>query len=555
MKNNTDTTPISLQSIPERWDMIVVGGGITGAGIFREAVRLNLRVLLLEQRDFAWGTSSRSSKLVHGGLRYLKEGHFRLTRDAVKERERLLQDAPGLVKPVGFLVPVYKGRGPGRWALEAGLSVYDLIAKKRQHRFFNASQLLELVPYIDQKDLIGGFQFFDAQVDDARLVLRLINEALRYGGHALNYTKALEIFRDSQGKVAGLRAEDAETHFQKTLSAATVVNATGTWAESLHPSLLPDRHLRPLRGSHMIFPLRVLPIAQAISFIHPNDQRAVFAVPWEGVVLVGTTDLDHDQDPEQEPAITAEEIHYLMSGLKALFPSLDISLKDCVSVYAGVRPVISKGAAAASEESREYAVWKDNGLVTATGGKLTTFRLIAFDALKAARQFLPSMARPDPNAPVFSPMPEMPNPSYGLSPQTWAGLSGRYGAAAHMLAQSASPKNLSTIPGTSTLWAELPFAAKYEQIRHLDDLLLRRVRVGLLTPHGGKTYLRRIRKLCQPVLQWSRRRWRQEIRLYFHCCRRFYALPPEMTRNDIAHRTLRNFGWRLKCFFAGKSCC
>jgi len=502
---------MNLETLPEEWDLIVVGGGITGAGILREAARMNLRVLLLEQKDFAWGTSSRSSKLVHGGLRYLKEGRFLLTRDAVKERERLLKDAPGLVKQLEFLVPVYKDRGPGRWVLEAGLSIYDLIAHKRQHQFYPPAEFIKLLPHIDQKELAGGFSFFDAQVDDARLVLRLINEAVQFGGRALNYTTVTKIIRNSKGEVIGIEAEDNETRKVQTLVTGAVINATGVWAEMLHPSPDPKLHLRPLRGSHLIFPYRVLPIDYAVSFIHPVDSRAVFAIPWEGIVLVGTTDLDHRDDLSFEPAISKEEVLYLLEGLRALFPAFDISPKNIIATFAGVRPILSEGKLAPSEESREHVVWKDKGLVTITGGKLTTFRKLALDALNAAKPFFPPVKFPDPNDPVVLPASRTQEKPDNLA------------------ARTAAPKDLTVIPGTHTLWAELPFAAKHEQVRHLSDLLLRRVRIGLLTPRGGKVYFKRIQELCKPVLPWSRKQWKQEIKMYVDQWKYAYSLPEKIS--------------------------
>jgi glycerol-3-phosphate dehydrogenase len=520
---------MNLETLPEEWDLIVVGGGITGAGILREAARMNLRVLLLEQKDFAWGTSSRSSKLVHGGLRYLKEGRFLLTRDAVKERERLLKDAPGLVKQLEFLVPVYKDRGPGRWVLEAGLSIYDLIAHKRQHQFYPPAEFIKLLPHIDQKELAGGFSFFDAQVDDARLVLRLINEAVQFGGRALNYTTVTKIIRNSKGEVIGIEAEDNETRKVQTLVTRAVINATGVWAEMLHPSPEPKLHLRPLRGSHLIFPYHVLPIDYAVSFIHPVDSRAVFAIPWEGIILVGTTDLDHRDDLSFEPAISKEEVLYLLEGLRALFPAFDISPKNIIATFAGVRPILSEGKLAPSEESREHVVWKDKGLVTITGGKLTTFRKLALDALNAAKPFFPPVKFPDPNDPVFLPISRTLEKPDNLSSDIWQNLVGRYGQSAEELVRTAAPEDLTVIPGTHTLWAELPFAAKHEQVRHLSDLLLRRVRIGLLTPRGGKVYFKRIQELCKPVLPWSRKQWKQEIKMYFDQLKHAYTLPAKFT--------------------------
>src|SRR5210317_835524 len=516
---------MSLQNLPKIWDLIIIGGGITGAGIFREASRMGLRVLLVEQKDFAWGTSSRSSKLVHGGLRYLKEGHFRMTKIAVAERERLLKEAPGLVESLGFLLPIYEDQSPGRRTMQVGLSLYDIMARERQHHYYDAEEFIKMVPHINPNGLKGGFHFLDAQVDDSRLVLRLINEALASGAFALNYTAVRHIDRNDEGQVVGVELEDVETHEIKNLFSPAVINATGSWAEKLHPSPEPQRHLRPLRGSHLVFTAGAIPLNEGFSFIHPLDNRAVFVIPWEGAVLVGTTDLDHPQDLSLEPNITQAEVTYLMKGIQAIFPSLDISPADCMCAFAGIRPVLSEGKLKPSEESREHVVWVDRGLVTVTGGKLTTFRRLALDALKAAKSFLPPDKMVDREAPVFNTVQQTPAQEYGLSPEAWRRLYGRYGSAADIIVKTARAADLTVIAGTHTLWAELPYVAQNEQIRHLGDLLLRRVRIGLLTPLGGKAYLRRIQKLCKKALPWDRRRWKEEIDLYLAQWNHAHALP------------------------------
>ena len=204
--------PVKLSSINKEWDIIIIGGGITGAGIFRQAVQEGLKVLLVEKDDYASKTSSSSSKLVHGGLRYLKEGKIFLTKASVLERERLMKEAPGLVTNLGFLMPVYKDRGTSKWLLRMGLSLYDVIAMKKRHQYFNKIEFIQQVPNIDQNGLLGGFLFFDAQVDDVRLVLRLIWESINDGGTALNYTEALQIVRDSSGNVQGINLKDVEKH-------------------------------------------------------------------------------------------------------------------------------------------------------------------------------------------------------------------------------------------------------------------------------------------------------------------------------------------------------
>ena len=537
---------MSLKKLPTSWDLIIIGGGITGAGILREATRIGLKVLLVEKRDFAWGTSSRSSKLVHGGLRYLQEWKFLLTKIGVAEREQLLKEAPGLIESLGFYLPIYEDLSPSKRTLKAGLSLYDIMARERQHRFYKAFELSEKLPLLNREGLIGGFYYGDAQTDDSRLVLRLINESIASGAHALNYTTATEVLRDARGQVTGLAVADTETHKTKTFSTQAVINATGCWAEMLHPSPDPSRHLRPLRGSHLVFPRDILPIFQGIGFNHPRDKRWVFIIPWEGAVLVGTTDLDHKEDLSNEPTVTEAEVSYLMEGVRTLFPAVDISLENCIAVFAGVRAVLSEGNSPPSRESREHVVWVDRGLITVTGGKLTTFRRLAWDALKAAKPFLSQIRLPHKKEFIFSEITDKPVKSHGLSDDVWRRLNGRYGEGAKTLVQTAAAEDLTIIPGTQTLWAELPYVAQNEQIRHLDDLLLRRVRIGLLTPYGGKAFLNRIRKLCRDVLPWDRRRWRTEIAGYLDLWSRAHALPVHLAdisaeTKTISLKALRSF--------------
>ncbi|MDQ1335751.1 MAG: glycerol-3-phosphate dehydrogenase [Thermodesulfobacteriota bacterium] len=518
---------MGLEDLPEDWDLIVIGGGITGAGVLLEAGRMGLRVLLLERNDFAWGTSSRSTKLIHGGFRYLKEGKVGLTWISVEERERLLREAPGLVERLGFLLPVYQDRGLGKWTLGTGFALYDLIARKWDHRFYDPEAFCTLSPHISRDRLVGGFRFFDAQVDDARLVLRLIAEARAFGSQvqALNYVTVHQITRDASGKVSGIPATDTETSVERVFKTRAIINATGAWAEAIHPS--PDRNcrLRPLRGSHLVFPLWVLPTCHALSFFHPADGRPIAAIPWEGSLLVGTTDIDHEGDLVSEPGITPAEVSYLMEGLHDAFPYLSISLKDCLSSFAGIRPVLRHGESDPSRESREHVVWVHKGLVTVTGGKLTTFRRLALVTLKAARPFLPSgMTRPW-KGPLFRPIVPDGAKEKGLQAPYWRRLCGRHGSAAEEVIRRAAPEDLEPIPGTNTLWAELPFAAEHEQIRHLSDLLLRRVRIGLLAPTGGARYLDRIERLCDPVLPWDEARWKMERDAYLDLWKRSYGVP------------------------------
>lgn len=511
------------QQLQERkWDIIIVGGGITGAGILREAARRNLAALLVEQRDFAWGTSSRSSKLVHGGLRYLATGQLGLTLMSVREREQLLEDGPGLIDPLGFLVATHKGDTPGRLTYGAGLAVYDLMALQWSHRYYSASDFQMLAPHINTENLQGGFRYGDAQTDDARLVLRVIQEAVADGGMAVNYTRAEGLVRDKMG-VCGVILRDLQTNQTAEIHARVVINATGAWADHLRKEVGAEAKMRPLRGSHLIFPAWKLPVAQAITFLHPIDRRPVFIFPWEGVTLVGTTDIDHTAPLDDDPAISPEEVAYLMAAVVHQFPSRQVSLDDVIATYAGVRPVVGTGKDDPSKESRDYVIWQENGLLTVTGGKLTTFRTIALNALSAAADALPNMPELPDDTPVLDTVEDT-LPAW-LDVSKRRRLVGRYGAQAAALVEAAQEDELQTIPGTTTLWAELRWAARMENVVHLEDLMLRRTRLGLLLPGGGESILPRIREICQPELGWDDSHWQAEQAAYLDLWRACYSLP------------------------------
>jgi glycerol-3-phosphate dehydrogenase len=510
----------------QTWDIIIVGGGITGAGILRQATALGLKTLLVEQRDFAWGTSSRSSKMVHGGLRYLKEGNLALVAESVTEREQLLKEGPGLIDPLGFLMPIYKGDRPGRRTYSAGLSVYDLLAKRRGHghRYYKTEQFQFLAPHLKTAGLEGGFQFSDAQTDDARLVLRLIYEAVEAGGTVLNYVQAETLLRENE-QVVGVRLREVASVATSVIEARAkvVINATGAWADELRLQVGETKRLRPLRGSHLVFASWHLPVAQVISFLHPHDRRPVFVYPWEGVTIVGTTDLDHSETLTQEAAISPAEVAYLMAAVESLFPALELDLTDILTTWAGVRPVVSSGQNDPSKEKRDHIVWHEKGLLTVTGGKLTTFRVIALDALKAIADQFAQLATLDRQA--IPALAQATLPTTSLSAANTQRLSGRYGAAAPALVAAAQVGELEVIPGTRTLWAELRWAARTEAVLHLDDLLLRRVRLGLLLPEGGAALLPQIRTISQAELGWDDLKWENEVQAYVALWHRYYSLP------------------------------
>jgi glycerol-3-phosphate dehydrogenase len=525
MWNQDWRSPI-WESIEQEWDLIIIGGGISGAGILREATRLKLKALLVEQADFAWGTSSRSSKLVHGGLRYLKEGRLRLTRDSVREREQLLYDGPGLIEPLDFLLATYDGEHPGRLIFTAGLTIYDLLALRWSHRYYSAEDFRMMAGQLTQEGLEGGFRYGDAVTDDARLVLRVIREAVSDGGTAINYTRAEKLIRSDSGQVRGAVLHDLVDDRTANVTAAVVANASGAWADRLRD--LSDKHerIRPLRGSHLIFPAWRLPVAQAVSFLHPQDQRPIFILPWQEVTLVGTTDEDHNDLLDNEPRITGEEVAYLMAAVEARYPSLRVSLDDILSTFAGVRPVIGSGKVDPSKESRDHIVWNEDGLITVTGGKLTTFRLIAEEVMERVSEQIPDLPEIDMDAPILNPAGALNSEGLPLSDDALRRLQGRYGSETADLLHSVPEGELETVPETNILWADLRWAARSEGVVHLDDLLLRRVRLGLITEKGGVSYLDRIRDICQPELGWEDAQWEAEEAAYKMLYARCYSLPP-----------------------------
>lgn len=499
----------TLSQLEARYELIVIGGGITGAGIFHEAVRRGVHALLIDAGDFASGTSSASSKLVHGGLRYLKNGQWKLTLESVRERQRLLRDVPGLVEPLPFLMPIYAGRKPGRWLMQIGLRVYDAMAGLRRSRWLDAAAASTDEAALGRDALRGAMAYEDASTDDARLVLRLLLDGVDAGGVARNYTSAT--VRRERDRVIGvqLRGLDGDT---RDIDAACVINATGAAADRLDAADRGAPSLRPLRGSHLVLPASRLPLRHAVSWLHPRDGRPVFACPWQGAVVCGTTDLDHHDDLAA-PRASAAELDYLVEALAAVFPGLQLQARDAVSVYAGVRPVVAGGHDDPSRESRESAMWQSPGLIGVTGGKLTTFRVTAAQVLVAAARELPSLATA-PDTPLFEASPAADR------------LSGRFGARAAKQLQQAPAAERQPLGGTPYTVAELRWSLTHEAVVHLDDLLLRRTRIGLISASGGAALLPQIGALCCDTLGWEGARWQQERERYLELWQQRHAPPP-----------------------------
>lgn len=515
----------SLQQHP-RVDIVIVGGGITGAGILREATRQGLKALLVEQKDFAWGTSSRSSKMVHGGLRYIAQGDIALTRHSAQERERLIREVPGLVDRMGYLFPIRKGQFPGRMAFGTLLTLYDKLAGIKTHGWHDADVVAQKAPGIRRDGLKGASYYTDAVTDDARLVLRVLQQACAEGGHVLNYVTATSLLRDNSGTVAGVTLRDELSGDTFEVHASAVINATGAWVDQLRKSITHESTIRPLRGSHIILPAEKIPVQEALTLFHPTDKRATFIFPWEGFTVIGTTDLDHHPSMDEEPVITREEVDYLLTLAQDQFPAANVQESDIISTYAGVRPVISNDRSKdPSKEKRDHQVWVDHGLVSVSGGKLTTFRLIARDALQAIKPFLQDIRFTNHSENVFT-LPTLTTAQLNVPDKKWAQrLIGRYGDHAQNLLNSSPEQERVPITGTAFCLAELRWSCRNEQIVHLDDLLLRRTRIGLLLHNGGDVIVDAIRTICQTELHWHDAHWQQEWQRYLQLWQRYYSLP------------------------------
>jgi glycerol-3-phosphate dehydrogenase len=514
--------------LDQPWDLIVIGGGITGAAILREASRVGLRALLVEAGDFSSGTSSRSSKLVHGGFRYLKNGQVRLTIESVRERERLLREGRGLVNPLGQLLVNMPGDRFPPWIFGLGLGLYDLIGLKWGHKHYSAAGLLALCPPLRGVKTLGGYRYIDAQTDDSRLVIRILREAVSDGGVALNYARAGGLLRRASGQVCGIVLRDlapAGSGRQVEVQAPVVISAVGAWADEIRQQLSASARLRLLRGSHLVFPQARLPVTRSVNFLHPEDQRPVYALPWEGVTIIGTTDVDHDQELKQDPSISEAEVDYLMSFVTHAFPALELSPRDVVCTFSGIRSVVDSGKTDPSKESREHAIWQEEGLLTVTGGKLTTFRLMAHAALRLVRSRLPGRPRFGSRQRAFAKPESDLLASIDLDPSVRLRFLGRYGNEAAQVLGSASPDEMEFISPAQALWTEVHWAAAQEGVVHLEDLMLRRVRLGLLLPSGGLGQIERVRTIVQEQLAWSDETWEKELQDYRNLWQRAYSPP------------------------------
>lgn len=366
----------------KKLDLLIIGGGITGAGVALDAITRGLSVGLIEMGDFAQGTSSKSTKLVHGGLRYLKQLEIKEVASLGKERAIVYENGPHVTTPIEMLLPFYKKGTFGPLSTSLGLKVYDILAKVKrseQRKMISKNKVIEKVPFINKESLLGGGLYVEYRTDDARLTIEVIKEAAKLGAKIVNYTEAIK-FTYENGKITGVITKDGFTHKTYTISARSIVNATGPWVDDLlkldNTIQGETKHLQLSKGVHLVFSRKNVPLKQALYF-DTFDKRMIFAIPREDKVYIGTTDTYYEKDLK-EITITQEDRDYILSTIRYIFPNLNITENQIESSWAGIRPLINQVGKKTAEISRKDEIWlSDTGLLTIAGGKLTGYRKMA----------------------------------------------------------------------------------------------------------------------------------------------------------------------------------
>jgi len=486
----------------ESFDVLVIGGGITGVGAALDAASRGLHTALVERRDFASGTSSKSSKMVHGGLRYLNQRDYRLVYEALHERQRLLRNAPHLVTPLPFLIPLYGGKAIAK-ALNSGLWMYDLTGGlrigKRHHRISPDKTLVHM-PTLRREGLAAGFEYYDAQADDARLTLSIVRTAvLDHGAVATNYAEVTGLLKDTNGRTVGARVGDIDVR------AKVVVNATGVWADRVRA--LDEGHdpgtLRPAKGIHLSVPWDRVRCDIAVVIPVLKDKRSIFVVPWGDRVYVGTTDTDYDGSIDI-PVCTPEDVTYLLDAVNR-FLTEPLTVDDVLGTWAGLRPLVRDARSDRTADlSRRHTVLRsDSGVITILGGKLTTYRGMASDAVDAAVEQLGRGARSR-----TAHLPIRGAEGWKAVAASDEHLARRYGGEARTLqAMIAADPSLGQplVPSLPYLRAEALYAARYEMAHTLDDVLSRRTRALLLARDATAAAAFDTAQLIAPELGWDDR--------------------------------------------------
>lgn len=502
------------------FDLLVVGGGITGAGVARCAALRGLRVALVERHDFASGTSSRSSRLVHGGVRYLEHGQLRLVFEASRERRLLLELAPHLVRPLHFTWPIYRGGRLPRWKVRAGLWLYDILARfgnVGRHDSLTTREVLEREPALRTDALVGGAGYWDASTHDARLTLATVLGAIHAGATAVNYCEVRELIH-ADGRVAGATVTDGITGMEHAVRARVVVNATGPWTDRILAMDDGRQHaeVRGTKGVHVLVPRERVRNEHAVTLLSPVDGRVMFVLPAGDFTLVGTTDTRTEEHPDEVRA-SAADVDYLLRSVNDRFPRAALTREDVVSAWAGIRPLVASGQQAGGADSegrasREHAITRgDSGLLTITGGKLTTYRSMAAEVVEAVGRELGRPLGPERTATL--PLPGGTVQDIDAEVAAAAATVGDAAVAAHLVAAYGDhwrqpwgltqddPTLASRLdPTRPYLCAEVAHAAQAELALTPGDVLIRRMALAFETRDHGRAVAPRVAAIMAPIV-------------------------------------------------------
>ena len=483
----------------QNYDVLVIGGGINGAAIAHIASANGLQVALVEKNDFASGASSKSTKLIHGGLRYLEQFEFDLVYEALKERSIQLKNAAHLVKPLGFIIPLYKNDRRPLWKMRVGIFLYDLLSVNhliKRHNFLNRDQVLQRLPGIKQDGLAGGILYYDAQMDDARLCLENVLSAEQKGAHIANYTK-VTAFLKVNGKVTGVKAVDCLTQNEFEIKAKKIICAVGPWANELRKFdfIQEKAKMRTTKGVHVVYNKPFS--SEAILIQSGQDDRILFIIPWNGQTLIGTTDTDYAGAPDNV-STEPEDIRYLITEVEKNFPDIKIKQEDIITTFAGLRPLVFKDGAP-SKISRKHLIEQSfSGIYYVMGGKYTTYRKIAEECLQ---KVFPnrSITAPDPyhvyGSGTIKENPEDLAISFEVPVEVVKLLMAKYGRRYSTVLSliKDNPRFKERICAcSSAILAQVEYSIKVEMARRPEDIIWRRLGIGF---NACET------KQCQKVIE------------------------------------------------------
>ncbi len=523
MKSSHNGMSAPADTPRDAFDLIVVGGGIMGAWVARDAAARGMQVALFEQGDIAGGTSSRTSKLVHGGLRYLEQGAFGLVAESARERAVWLRIAPHLVRPLPFLFPISRGARRPPWMVRIGMTLYDVLALYRNvesHRMLTAAEATRLEPALGSADLVGAARFFDAQMDDARACLEVVLAARDAGARIETYAPVDGLVL-KQGRVAGVRLGS------RAIEARVVVNATGPWLDRVSAMAGgPARRIRRTRGAHLVLP--PLLREHALVLAAGRDGRVFFVMPWRGYTLVGTTDLDYEGDPAAVTC-TDEERRYLLDETRRALPGAPLEDRDVIAEFAGVRPLVYEEGKSASAVTREDLVEESaNGLISIAGGKFTTARAVAARVVDRAAVHLTPARFPQSRTattplPGGSPIPPAERAArrararaVGLGDDQIDALERMYGSRFGELVDLAAERGTGGRLHQDLPWVgvQVDFAVEQELARTVEDVLRRRLPVALGPYRRDPALTRRVAERMASLLGWDADARRHHLERY-----------------------------------------